>query len=525
MPILSLPGPYGGINSSDPRLQLPPQDAVWLENWWADHDRVRVRAPFVLIEDTTAETDGEIYSLLARSGADDSMIGVNKQGDVKRIYTDGTAIGELATGKNSSYWHGVVMNGVLGMCSEGADAPLTWNGTTLANMTLSGDPTATDLVGAHVYKSRSYFWDATEFYFSAVRTLGGALTDIALSADTDSKGIPMFMDSITLDSGAGPDDLAVFVYSDGTFLIFQGSNPGDANDWYQIGVFKMGRPVSQRCKVKLGGDLLVLTEYGIQSIITALQSGRVNAGYETLGRKLQGVLRASLGAARQYGLSSQQADMCYVPEENMLLVLLPVYWSELLDEAGSVTDIQALFAVNTITGAWSRFSATMFSKTMRTLLNYNPDTNTDKMNGLYIGDDDGVVGMGGGFGQDRGTTNDNILCVWQTPYVFLPNETGGKNVITGIRTLGLVAISSGLINTPANAWKISMDFASYTTIFTSTDLTTLNHNILMPAEGLGDRVSIRIESEGGWAIGSGRRYSPSDLLGLDIMYSPALSPV
>jgi hypothetical protein len=68
------------------------------------------------------------------------------------------------------------------------------------------------------------------------------------------------MAAITRDGGSGPDDFAAFVGETGKVAVYQGDDPGDANNWSLVGVYKIGRPLSRSAYVQFGQQLVVLCE-------------------------------------------------------------------------------------------------------------------------------------------------------------------------------------------------------------------------------------------------------------------------
>lgn len=336
--IVPVTAPVGGWNARDAIDEMNPKDALLLDNFFPEEGKVALRAGYSSHATGVGSGDveflGEFHSktirkLLAAGGG--------------AIY-DATSIGtasSLKSGFSSNRWQNVNFNGKMGLVN-GSDAPQDYDGTTVANMTISGSSlTVANLIGVNVFKSRTYFWekDSQDFWYSAVNALGGTLTKFPLSRVGQFGGNLTAMGTWTLDSGSGVDDLAVFVMSSGEIIIYAGSNPGDSSDWALVGVFRVGAPLSARGIVKVGGDLAVITRQGYLPLSKALPLGGL-AQRAAISDKIQpAVVKATTDFAANYGWHA----LLY-PRGNMLIFNVPV---------ASNTFHQHV--MNTATKAWCRF--------------------------------------------------------------------------------------------------------------------------------------------------------------------------
>jgi hypothetical protein len=55
----------------------------------------------------------------------------------------------------------------------------------------------------------------------------------------------------------------VFVTDQGEVMVYRGTDPSSASTWALIGIWIVGAPIGNRCLMKYGGDLLVLTLDGL----------------------------------------------------------------------------------------------------------------------------------------------------------------------------------------------------------------------------------------------------------------------
>lgn len=146
----------------------------------------------------------------------------------------------------------------------------------------------------------------------------------------------------TFDGGAGPDDYAVFVTSKGEIAVYTGTNPSVSANWSLKGVYFLGQPLSRRCFVNYGGDLVLITQNGAYPLAAALQSATIDRRL-SLTNKIE---TAFTQAARLYGSNFGWEAILY-PAQNALLFNVPV------DETGS----QEQYVMNTTTKSWCSFNA------------------------------------------------------------------------------------------------------------------------------------------------------------------------
>lgn len=93
----------------------------------------------------------------------------------------------------------------------------------------------------------------------SVFTLGGALVAGA---------------SWTVEGGIGPSEYAVFLTSKGEIAVYQGTDPTNANNWSLVGVFTTGEPIGQRCLLRMGADVMIITTLGVLPLSQILMLDR-----------------------------------------------------------------------------------------------------------------------------------------------------------------------------------------------------------------------------------------------------------
>ena len=349
--IVTLQAPVGGLNGRDALDDMKPEDAVQLVNWFPGFGKVEVRGGSADWGQLGATVE-EVFT--AATATVETLVAFKRESEVLMVAAcggalyDATAGGELGTalddGFTNNRWQHAVMNDSLGLVN-GADAPQVYDGSSLTAMTLdeadgeSATLTPADLIGINVYKSRSYFWDGTAgFWYSAVNALGGDLEYFPLGDVGGAGGHLTVMITWSRDGGEGMDDLAVFIMSSGDVLVYAGSDPGEANDWSLVGVFKIGSPVGIRAVSKLGGDALIATADGYTLLSQALPGIRGARGINVSDK----LGKFALDQVQQSGTSFGW-QIVHWPRGRRVLVNFPSH------------DHFEQHVVNLATGAWTLF--------------------------------------------------------------------------------------------------------------------------------------------------------------------------
>ena len=125
------------------------------------------------------------------------------------------------------------------------------------------------------FKGRVFYWaeNKQSFWYATAGAYRGRYGRVRpVSTQITRGGYLVQMVTWTLDSGSGIDDLAVFIFSTGETLVYQGSDPGDVNDWSLIGRFQIGdrsaRAHMQDCRREI-----ILTRDGYIDLSVALKDG------------------------------------------------------------------------------------------------------------------------------------------------------------------------------------------------------------------------------------------------------------
>ena len=334
-----MPAPVGGLNARDSVAMLPPSDAAVLDNFFPGEGCVDLRKGFT--GHATGVGSGDVDTLFEfDNGATQKLLAAG--GGAIYDATSSGAASSLGSGFTNNRWQAINFNGSSALVN-GADAPQEFNGSTIANLTISGlGLTVANLIGVNVFKSRTYWWEdnSQDFWSGALNVLGGALVQFPLSRVSKLGGKLVLMASWTLDGGSGVDDLAVFVMSSGEVLVYQGTDPSVAADWSLVGNFKIGEPLGVRSVTKLGGDVVIGTKDGYAPLSKALPAARL--GRTAISNKIaKAVVQAGIDYGANYGWQA-----VHYPRGNRILFNVPLANSLIFHQ----------HVLNTTTGAWCRFT-------------------------------------------------------------------------------------------------------------------------------------------------------------------------
>lgn len=270
MPVINIPAPYGGLNNRDGNYTIEPGYASSLYNLVPGQGFLDARGP-VLIYSANDVAPNDILSIWQNAN------GSGVFSTTTSIYQINTVIGApLAAGFTNGLWHGNIWQGLTILCN-GVNVPQIYNGTTVVPIVAAG-PTLTNLYGSTTFKGRVYYWEnsARVFWYAAAGAYQGALTSFDLSMFTRSDGYLVSIAPLTIDGGAGPDDMLAFLFSNGEVLVYQGDDPGSATAWQQVGRFLIGDMLGRDCWTIVGSATLVATGVGVVDLARALAVGALD---------------------------------------------------------------------------------------------------------------------------------------------------------------------------------------------------------------------------------------------------------
>lgn len=304
---VTLPAPYGGLNTRDSLADMEPSDAAQLENWWSNTTFLEARKGFT---PWVANLSGYIETVMAYSGSTtNKLFGASSSGiiynvtsadlfltdesgnfitteDGRTLLVQASSVTPDVTGLTNGRWQYVNMatsGGNYLRCVNGADKSRVFTGSVWG---ADGDGAPYDISGVaseslihiNVHKERMWFVEKGSLvaWYLPTKAIGGVAVPFDLRSVARRGGYLMAMGTWTIDAGYGLDDLAVWITSNGECIVYRGTDPSSASTWALVGIYELGSPIGRRCMYKFAGDLLIITQDGVVPLSGALQSSRTN---------------------------------------------------------------------------------------------------------------------------------------------------------------------------------------------------------------------------------------------------------
>ena len=338
-----MPPPTGGWDARSALAEMPVQNAVILDNWFPGTDKITLRRGY---SSHATGMSGAVESLLpymplTGTGA---LFAANG-GNIYNVTSAGAVGAAVVTGMTNDRWQHVQIGTAGGqflLAFNGADTPRTYDGTTWDVAGMTG-PTIANLIWCNMHQRRLWFGeeDSLTAWYLAVNAITGAAASFSLAGIATLGGYIMAMGTWSRDGGDGPDDVAVFLTSEGEAIVYQGTDPSSASTWSLIGVFRIGRPIGRRCMIKAGADLIMVTQDGFVAASSILVADRAQADAVAISQQIN---KAVNDAVRSYGTNFGWQPFIY-PKGTMLIFNVPL----------STTKMHQ-YVFNTITRAPCRFT-------------------------------------------------------------------------------------------------------------------------------------------------------------------------
>lgn len=346
----SIPAPTGGLNARDGIANMPPTDAITLDNWFPSTASVDLRNGYA----SFASGLGAVVETLATySSTTGSQLFAAAGASIFDVSAGGAVGAAVVTGQTSARWQDLNFGSTAANKSflylfNGADSPQLYDGTAwlavtaVSTIAITGvDPKL--LIQAISFKQRIYMVEKNSFrcWYLPVNSLGGAAQPLEFGGMFKLGGYLMAVATWSVDNTAGLQEFFVAISSEGEVVVYQGYDPTAAANWSIASHFRIGRPIGRRCFAKVGSDLVLLTADGAYQLSKALLTDRAQEG-EALSQKIQDLMN---GDVQIYGNIFGWQVILY-PIGNKLIVNVPTLASQTAHQ----------YVMNTITGAWCRFT-------------------------------------------------------------------------------------------------------------------------------------------------------------------------
>jgi hypothetical protein len=341
--VARLPAPVGGIDTRQSLGEMNPNNCIYTFNLQPYEYGMRVRRGYrewqTGIEETVESTLGVHtivpFDAVSSDPADNRLFVVTNEGIWDATDYDGTPsqvavfadqTEEAGYGTFTQYVDQAerdVMfyaDSLNGLWTYDAATDLWVNTGTLSNL----DETTVNFVMSH--KNNVWFGvrDSTIGYYLPILASSGDVSPQYFGDKFQHGGALQGLFSWSVDGGDGLDDILVAVSKAGDVVVYAGSGP-DATDWGMKGIYFIGEiPNSSRFGTEQGGELYLLSSYGITSLNDLLQgvdSSALQADISgtSMAYRIAGLIREKMKRT----ISDRGWGIALVPSEGGVLVTSP----------------------------------------------------------------------------------------------------------------------------------------------------------------------------------------------------------
>jgi hypothetical protein len=352
--VRTIPAPVGGLNDINSIADMPPTDALVMDNIFPGTNSCSLRGGSVQWVSGLGAI-GE--TLLAYNGINSKKLFVAAGTSIIDVTTSGVAGSSVLSGKSNARWDYVNFGGNAGnhlVAVNSADLPIYYNGSTWA---VSGSGFATAITGVDaslfssvaVFKNRLYFVqkNSLKCWYLGTNSIGGAANEIDFSGVARLGGKLVAITTIPSSAGYALDDYFCAMTSEGEMLVYKGTDPASITTFALVGVYRVGRPVANgtandgsRFICKVGADMVAITVDGFTTLQSALNNDVVAQDKNINKKIINSVTRDTAQYKQNFGW-----QIVLAPNNNKLLINVPTGGGEYYQ-----------YVMNTITGAWCRFT-------------------------------------------------------------------------------------------------------------------------------------------------------------------------
>lgn len=343
----SVPAPSGGLNARDALADMPPEDAVIMENWFPTPTSVNLRSGSktwstglpAWVETLAHYSSPTAKKMFAASGT--AIYDVTLTGAVGAAVVTGLTNARLqfvnigTTGGNFL----VMVNGADKL--QGYDGAAWWiDGDGAHDITGFDTKKATQI---NLFKNRLWFVEGSSMrvWYLGVQAIAGAAASINLATIFSLGGSIVAMANWTIDNISGIDDYAVFITSEGEFAVYKGTDPTSSTTWALVGVFHVGRPVGGRPFLKVGSDVLIIGADGVYPLSKALMGDRSQTN-ESISYKIVNLVNNDVQA--------------YKANFGWQLLLYPIGQKLIVNVPQVENNTAYQYVMNTVNQSWCKFT-------------------------------------------------------------------------------------------------------------------------------------------------------------------------
>lgn len=343
---VTLPAPIGGLNGRDAFSEMPPNDAFRLDNWFPHNTSVDTRGGSL---NYATGMPGAVESVETYTGAAGAKMLAFSAGSIYNISLGGAVGAALVSGKTSNKVTTAMFSNAGAqflLIYTGADTPMSYDGAAIANLAITGvTGSVTTMHSPMSFKGRMYIAQTGQlgFYYLGVGAIQGAASFFDLQQQCLKGGELAAMVSFSEDSGNGPQDYAIFVTSEGEYLVYSGTDPSSALAWSLVGRYYGPPPIGKKGWFKFRADPYFITEEGILSFTEIRKSGETAGNTEYMTDKLGSLFKDAVTYSGTHGW----CGLIY-PRGNALYINIP--------RSGATNGTYTQFVMNTKGNAWCQYT-------------------------------------------------------------------------------------------------------------------------------------------------------------------------
>jgi hypothetical protein len=279
----TIPAPMSGMTSDTNLLSMQPSDSIYTFNMLAGDYGLDIREGYVSASvSIPVEGNSQVRTVIGYRGTKDdgslnrlyavTNLGIYNASDATQIVAFSTTTGAAGYGVYTTY--APIGGSYLFYCDEAnggfryAEDENEW--LPIPDLTLDGvafDPSR--IVNVTAWKNRVWFTvrDSAVAYYLPIGQISGALTPFDFGNKFPSGGSLVGVWNWTIEGGNGPNDYLVALSRGGDVLVYQGLDPSNAASFGGKGSWFVGAlPAGRSIVYNYGGDLLILTLYGVISL-------------------------------------------------------------------------------------------------------------------------------------------------------------------------------------------------------------------------------------------------------------------
>ena len=327
-----VPASAGGVNALTNLMGMAPTDCLYTYNLMPSEGGMRLRKGY---KEWATGVTGDVRSLIAYdnqlgNNAQDRLFAVSENG-IYNVSVANTTVPDLEvpfTNNGLDAGWGVSTNFTtdaadhLVLYADSRNGIYQYDGDTeVWSVPLITGVDPADIAFVTIHKQRVWVIEenSSDAYYLPIDAIAGAATKFTFGSKFPNGGKLMGLWNWTVDGGDGVDDFLVAISRAGDVLVYHGTDPSQA-DWQLRGAYFIGElPDSRRVTTTHGGDLFVLSTYGVTSIRDLLGGkGAVeNAGP---AGKISRLLRKDVAAAKD----SHEWILDTYPGDGFLQIARPI---------------------------------------------------------------------------------------------------------------------------------------------------------------------------------------------------------